>query len=538
MVAKTFGAALQGVEAVPITLEVSVGQGLHTFLVGLPDNVVKESLIRIEVAIKSSGLHMPRTKIVINLAPADLQKTGAAFDLPLALGILAASGQIENSNLLNEYMIAGELGLDGSIQSIRGVLPMAILARNKKLKGLIIPNHNQCEAALVNNLNIYGMATLKEAVEFFNQGCLAKETSLINTREIFSDTSLEFAEDFADVKGQDNMKRVLEIAAAGGHNVIFIGPPGSSKTMLARRMTTILPPLSLQEALETTRIYSVAGKLPDQVGLIAHRPFRSPHHTTSDIALTGGGSVPQPGEISLAHNGILFMDELPEFKRAALEVLRQPLEEKKITVSRAKMTLLFPASFMLIASMNPCPCGYYNHPERKCTCSPLMVKKYMARISGPLLDRIDLQLKVSPVAFTDLDRPSVGETSTVIRKRVIHARTIQAKRNITEHGYTINAHLTGKQIEKYCALNDGCKKFLHKSMQTLQLSARAYERILKVCRTIADLSGNEAIRIEHVAEAVHYRNLDVQHDPMDLEANVRKFEELSDETRMYLRRIL
>ena len=537
MVVKTYGSALQGIEAFPIAVEVSVDQGVGIFLVGLPDNIVKESLMRMETAIKSIGLRMPRTKVVINLAPADITKSGAGLDLPLTLGVLAASGQIKNPERLKDFIMMGELGLDGAMQPISGALSIAILARSKKLKGLILPQENRHEAALVNNINVYGMSHLNEVVTFFNSAEALPEASAVTTRENFFNSHLKFDEDFCDVKGQENMKRVLEIAAAGGHNVLFIGPPGSSKTMLARRMPTILPPLTLHESLETTRLYSIAGQLKNKQGLMIHRPFRAPHHTISDTALVGGGTIPRPGEISLAHNGLLFLDELPEFKRAALEALRQPLEERTVTISRAKITLNFPSSFMLIASMNPCPCGYYTHEERKCTCSQQAVQKYLARISGPLLDRIDLQLKVSPVPFYELDCAKTGETSAVICGRVVKAREVQQHRNKTDLGPTINANLTSKQIREHCSLEESSKKLLYKSMASLQLSARAYERILKVCRTIADLAGCESIKMDHVAEAVHYRSLDLQHTHKE-PVKVKKQEQLSYEDRMYLKRVL
>ncbi len=502
MVAKTFGAALHGVDAHAITIEVSVGQGINTFLVGLPDSAVKESLMRVEIAIKSAGLQMPRQRVVINLAPADIPKTGTGFDLPIALAILAASGQLKHPDILREFIVMGELGLDGSILPVRGILPIALLAQHQNFKGMIVPKANQPEASLVSRELALGMNDLKGTVDFLNNADRLLNGSS-QPKQFLSDSlhQVDFIEDFADVKGQDSMKRVLEIAAAGGHNVLFTGPPGSGKTMLSRRLPSILPPMSINECLETSRVHSVAGHLSK--GLVTTRPFRSPHHTTSDVALAGGGTMPQPGEISLAHNGILFLDELPEFKRQALEVLRQPLEEHSVQVSRAKMTLRFPADFMLVASMNPCPCGYHNHPDRQCTCSTQMIRKYVSRISGPLLDRIDLQLKVLPVPFYELERAPRGENSSTIRARVTKVRSIQSLRG------SISARLSSREIQTHCVLDEGSKRLLYKTMSFSQLSARAYERILKVSRTIADLAGSESIKIERVAEAVHYRGLDV-----------------------------
>lgn len=506
MLVKVFGAAVSGIDAIVVTIEVNCSQGIRFFMVGLPDTAVKESHERIVSALEHNGFRFPRRQIIVNLAPANLKKEGSAYDLPLAIGILASSEAIA-ADKLEHFMLMGELSLDGSILPIKGALPIAIKAAQEGYKGLIVPKANVKEAAVVDGLAVYGVENIKEVIGFFN-GETELEPTVIDTRQEFYQLQAHFDLDFEDVKGQENVKRAFEVAAAGGHNLLMIGPPGAGKSMIAKRIPSILPPLSLQEALETTKIHSVAGKMNSNTSLLSQRPFRSPHHTISSAALVGGGTFPQPGEISLAHNGVLFLDELPEFSRQVLEVMRQPLEDRKITIARARSAIEYPASLMLIASMNPCPCGYYNHPEKQCVCPPGAVQKYLNRISGPLLDRIDIQIEIVPVPFEKISDTRPAESSNQIRERVIRAREIQTERFKNESGIYCNAQMTTKLLNRYAEPDEEGKQRLKTAMNRLSLSARAYDRILKVARTIADLDNSQSVKVRHISEAITYRNLD------------------------------
>lgn len=506
MLVKTYCAAVMGLEAITVTVEINIDRGVMFHLSGLADTSIKESYDRIKAALTNIGFRMPIAEITVNLSPADIRKEGSGYDLPLAIGILAGDCKVE-SERLGEYMLVGELGLDGSLRPIRGALPIAIRARKEHFRGLIVPRENVREAAVVNNLDVYGMDSLSDVVKFFN-GSDDYKPERIDTRAVFYQQQSQYDLDFAEVKGQENVKRALEVAAAGGHNLIMVGPPGSGKSMMAKRLPSILPPLSLSESLETTQIHSVAGKLSRDTSLISQRPFRSPHHTISSVALVGGGNNPQPGEISLAHNGVLFCDELPEFNRSVLEVMRQPLEDRKITISRSKYTVEYPCSFMFVASMNPCPCGYYGDPTHNCVCTPGQIQRYMNKISGPLLDRIDIQCEIQPVAFKDLAYLKPGEPSSAIRQRVIAARKIQEERYKDYNGIHCNAQMTERMLHDFAQPDEKSLDMLRMAMEKLKLSARAYGRILKVARTIADLDGSPSVKLNHIAEAVGYRNLD------------------------------
>lgn len=505
MVVRTISAAIQGIDATPVYCETVTTQGIRTIMIGLPDAAVKESRDRIESALRETGMRFPRRAVTINLAPADVRKEGSLYDVPIAVAVMAADGKIPTDKL-EHYMMVGELSLDGAVKPVKGCLPFAILARQMHLKGIIVPRENACEAAVVNNLDVLCADTLKDVMGFL-AGESEMELKVMNTREMFEQAERTYPNDFKDVKGQEMVKRAFAIAAAGGHNMIMVGPPGAGKSMMAKCLPSILPPLSLSEALETTKIHSVAG-LRAETGLVTQRPFRSPHHTISSVALIGGGTNPMPGEVSLAHNGVLYLDELPEFSKSVLEVLRQPLEDRQITIARAKNTVTYPSSLMLVASMNPCPCGYYNHPTHPCICTETQVRKYLGRVSGPLLDRIDLQIEILPLSFEEVSRAGVAESSASIRERVIKARQIQEERFKEVPGVHCNAQMTPALLREYCKLDDKALAMIKKAMTKLDLSARAYDRILKVARTIADYNGDPEINSVHIAESISYRNLD------------------------------